>query len=74
MPRPVLPEPAALQQEQQASRQSPQVLEQVSALQVLAAQAQLPQEAARTQQEREELQQREEVAEELPRQASGALP
>jgi hypothetical protein len=75
---PVLLEGVALQREQQASQRSPQVLEQVSALQVRteqARQAQLPQEAARTQQEREERQQREEaVAQGLPRQASGALP
>jgi hypothetical protein len=77
-PQPVLPERAALQREQQASQQSLQVLEQVSAQRVRpeqARQAQLPQEAARTQQERGERQQREEVvAEGLPRQASGALP
>jgi hypothetical protein len=61
---PVLLEGVALQREQQASQRSPQVLEQVSALQVRteqARQAQLPQEAARTQQEREERQQREEA-------------
>src|SRR5258706_4513599 len=77
-PRQVLPERAALQREQQASQQSPQALEQVSAQPERAEQAwqaQLPQEAARTQQECGERQQREEeVAEELPPQASGALP
>jgi hypothetical protein len=74
-PRQVLPERAALQREQQASQQSPQALEQVSAQSERAEQAQLPQEAARTQQECGERQQREEeVAEELPPQASGALP
>ena len=74
-PRQVLPERAALQREQQASQQSPQALEQVSAQPERAEQAQLPPEAARTQQERGERQQREEVvAEGLPPQASGALP
>jgi len=74
-PRQVLPERAALQREQQASQQSPQALEQVSAQPERAGQAPLPQEAAKTQQERGERQQREEeVAEGLPRQASGALP
>src|SRR5712671_6451487 len=74
-PRQVLPERAALQREQQASQQSPQALEQVSAQLERAEQARLPPEAARTQQERGERQQREEVvAEELPPQASGALP
>jgi len=77
-PQPVLPERAALHREQQASQQSPQALEQVSAQPERAEQAwqaQLPQEAARTQQECGERQQREEeVAEELPPQASGALP
>jgi hypothetical protein len=72
-PQPVLPERAALQREQQASQRSPQVLEQVSALQVRAEQARQP-EAVRIQQEREERQQREAEEEELPRQASGALP
>jgi hypothetical protein len=65
--RPVLPQ-------RQASQQSPQALEQVSAPQVWAARARLPEEVARTQQEREERQQREEVAAALRRQASGALP
>jgi hypothetical protein len=74
VPRPVLPERAALQREQQVSQQSPQALEQVSAQPERAEQAwqaQLPQEAARTQQGQ---QREEEVAEELPPQASGALP
>jgi hypothetical protein len=71
---PVLPERAALQPEQQSSPQSPQALEQVSALPAREERARLPEKAARTQQERGERQQREEVAEELSRQASGALP
>jgi hypothetical protein len=41
--RPVLPERAALQREQQASQQSPPVLEQVSVPQVWAERARLPQ-------------------------------
>lgn len=71
--RRVLPERVALQRGQQASQQSPQALEQVSALQVWPEQARQPEEA-QTQQEREERQQREEVAEALPRRASDALP
>jgi hypothetical protein len=43
--RPVLPERVALQREQQASQQSPQALEQVSALQVWAERARQPEEA-----------------------------
>jgi hypothetical protein len=42
-PQPVLPERAALQREQQASQQSPPVLEQVSVPQVWAERARLPQ-------------------------------